>query len=335
MLPDWELVYLDSFVLACGRHYFPTLDQRWKTLLGSRIRFSFWLLYRLSVVFFLHSPQSIAFQPATSKETTRDSNNNNINNKAKNDSPPNARPDNAITAEAMIRTKQFWLTAAMFFLAVFPGFGVKHVVSPLLKGIFNASDADQSAASSMFLASYAISRLVFGPVADRYHAKPLLLACLLVQSIVCIGLGVIVWYAAEGKPSVWAFAFVNMLLGMTMAGIKVLFGVFLLTIFGDPSLSTAIGRLFIGMGLSAFIAPIAMWSVLVGAGENLNGDTGNTTGFTQSVALFFWASTAGSIVAVCLLVNIEPCRFEPLPSAQQAAPIRDSDGSAAEAAIEP
>jgi len=246
------------------------------------------------------------------EEVPSPSNDDPLPEKNVNDSPPNARADNALSGSDLVRTPQFWLIMVSYFLALLPGFGVKLVISPLMKGVFDASESTQSAVSSMFLASYAVGRLAFGPLVDRYDAKNLLLGCFAVQSLVCIALGAIIWYAAEGKTGIWSFAVVNMVLGLGLAASKAIYSVFVLTIFGAPSLGAAMGRLFVGLGASALAGPVAMWSVLVSASESLNGDSNenNSTTFTRSVSLFFWMSTVGTLVSIGLLFAVKPHEFQ-------------------------
>jgi len=102
-----------------------------------------------------------------------------------------------------------------------------------------------------------------------------------------------------------------MVLGLGLAGMKAIYSVLVLTIFGGPSLSAAMGRLFVGLGLLAFAGPVAMWSVLVSASENLNGSRESTT-FTRSVSVSFWVGTVFTLVSVGLLLAVKPCKFQPI-----------------------
>jgi MFS transporter, OFA family, oxalate/formate antiporter len=236
-----------------------------------------------------------------------------------NESQRNAGPEGAhvLTNSEMMKGCNFWLILVVFFLAVLPGFGVKLVISPMLKGVYDASSQTQSAVSALFLVAYAAGRLCWGPLSDKLRANRLLATIMVVQIMTLGILGAQVWYASDGKSGVWSFAVVNMFLGITMSGFKVILPVYMIVIFGEPNLSAAIGNAYLGLGLAAFAGPVFMWWTLVSTSENLTGIGSDATTFTHCVSYFFWVTMVGTLVALITLIFVKPYTFQTCESTQE------------------
>jgi len=136
----------------------------------------------------------------------------------------------------------------------------------------------------VFLIAYAFMRLVTGVFADRFGVKPLFVILGALQVAALVLLGVCVF---NGWPEACAVA-LDAVVGLSLAGSKVLMQVWCLYLWGAANSGVALGLINIGYGVAAIFGSISAWWALCQIrmidGTPLQGEQPELTVF-RSVAL--------------------------------------------------
>jgi len=205
------------------------------------------------------------------------------------------------TGQLLLRS-EFWALWFQIFLMSMPGFGIKYLISPMLVNVFMASPKLQATASFLFLASYAVARLVTGfVVGPCVSARRLATGFIAVQAVACAITGALLVCASHGGRGhgrgsdafTWVFVALIACIGTILAGTKVLIPLLSIDMWGPANLGFITGMMYGGLGIAAVLGPITSWMALAA-----NGDGGSP----QAVGVWFCGSAG--LMAVAMLLNL-------------------------------
>jgi MFS family permease len=158
----------------------------------------------------------------------------------------------------LVRQRKFWLVAMGATCIMTPGFGIKLLIGPQMYAVYQSSEDAESIASFMFLIAYSFMRLMTGVFADHFGTKPLFVIIGISQVASLALLGVCVF---NGWPQAWAIA-LYAVVGLSLAGSKVLLHVWCLHLWGAANSGMAFGMTSIGIGVAAILGPMSAWLAL-------------------------------------------------------------------------
>ncbi len=207
-----------------------------------------------------------------------------------------------IPLSEMLKTKQYLQLVFGFFLFLYPGFGAKLVMTPLLVSYFDSSVSTQSLVSFLFFVFYALTRLIVGQVADKIPLQRLFLLFGVLQFIGVTGLGCVVFFQLD----VVVFIVMELFLAIAFAGTKVLLSLSSLQVFGAQNFSKIFGCVLQGYGTAGAIGPITMWAAVSQKSKYYNDQgqplpTGDGQPWLLAIALWFWLASGMTPVATFLL----------------------------------
>jgi len=221
-----------------------------------------------------------------------------------NDSVDKAMPAavGKLTRIDLLRQRKFWLVATGVSCIMLPGFGIKLLISPQLYAVYQSSEDAQSTASFVFLVAYAFMRLLTGVFADRCGVKPLLLVLGTLQVVTLAVLGVCV---INRWPETWVVA-LDAIVGLSLAGSKVLMQVWCMHLWGAASSGVAFGMVNIGFGVAAIVGSVSAWWALCQMrmidGTPLQGEQPE---LELSFAVWLWACSLLTAVGVICIAAVK------------------------------
>jgi len=234
-------------------------------------------------------------------------------------SPPLAAPANPVPATCAPKTQdsepmtmrqvllrpEVWGLWFKLLFAMWPGYGVKYVISPMMANVFAASGTLQATASFIFLVGYAVARLVSGLVAGPFvSARRFTGGLVVAMGIACVATGAFLFSVPRGgrvdaHGDTFACVFVALIacLGMALAGLKVMIPLLVLDIAGPANLPLLMGLMLSANGVAAVLGPVTSWMALAA-----NGDGNNPS----AVGTWFCCSACLTAVAMTLHVAKPP-----------------------------
>ena len=197
---------------------------------------------------------------------------------------PSAPSDPVLGIRQIMGIPTYWVFFVFLLLFLAPGFGFKIIVQALSKDVFDATTMTASIMAVAFLATYGISRLVFGILSDKISLKPMYFLFGLVQAAALL-------IAAITLPNLQGVAFFTVLMcivgGMFAAG-KCLFTLVCVHIYGPVNFATGITMVLPAYGLAGFIGPITLTYAM------RSSDVVETTSW--------WLYAASAVLLICVVL---------------------------------
>jgi MFS family permease len=212
-----------------------------------------------------------------------------------------AVPDK-LTRIDLLKQRKLWLVLIGVSCIMLPGFGIKLLIGPQMYAVYQSSEDAQSTASFVFLIAYAFMRLVTGVFADRFGVKPLFVILGALQVAALVLLGVCVF---NGWPEACAVA-LDAVVGLSLAGSKVLMQVWCLYLWGAANSGVALGLINLGFGVAAILGSISAWWALCQIrmidGTPLQGEQPE---LELSFAVWLWACSLLTAVGVICIAAVK------------------------------
>lgn len=202
----------------------------------------------------------------------------------------------------LLKQRRFWLVAMGATCIMTPGFGIELLIGPQMYAVYQSSQDAESVASFMFLIAYSFMRLMTGVLADHFGIKPLFVIIGISQVSSLALLGVCVF---NGWPQAWAMALYTVV-GLSLAGSKVLLQVWCLHLWGAANCGVAFGMTSIGVGVAAILGPISAWwalcQVRMSGGIPVQGEQSE---LELAFAVWLWACSFLTAVGIICVVAVK------------------------------
>jgi OFA family oxalate/formate antiporter-like MFS transporter len=210
-----------------------------------------------------------------------------------------------LSMRQVLATPRFWYQWVLLFLAFAPGFGIKFMVTPLMRFTFDIDSLTLELAQGILLICYAISRMITGLILGKgsVSACRIFTAAMGLQCPTFIGAALLITYGErDSTASAWGFIVLCATIGSTLGSCKVALTVFALTEWGVQNLATANGALLSAFGLAGFLGPVTCWIAITTGGLEPKEQR-------AGASAWLWVNAAISSVAFLLALGLDsPCR---------------------------